>query len=261
MRKFQLLALLVATLFVFTACEKESLDIEPDFLEIENVDGGAAIARTSDQLPTTIQELRDAGIPVSNAIAAIVNNDLNTLLEAAALSSNLTRQNRRILRQQGFSGRQFRNQLPRINNQYLALVATIEGQNPVEPTDPVEPGVSPTLTDAQQAFVDRFSIPQDVLDELIARNSLDRIINREQIQLSNPGDIVPLGNDLFEITIATDQGTNTTRVTRTRAQLEGNFSFQYLFDSLFDSRLQTPNTADTFDRMGREVFQALLDTL
>jgi len=267
MKKLNLFALLFATVFMFTACEKESFEIDENPLEVENFEEGTANIRTSG-LPTTIQDLRDAGIAVSNNIANIVNNDLTALLDAAALSANPTRANRRTLRQLGFRGGQIRNQLPRINNEYLALVASLQNQDPdpdpnqdPDPTQNPDPGVDPSLTVEQQAFVDRFSIPQDVLDELIARNSLDNIIEREQTQLSNPANIVALGNDLFEVTVGINQGTGTTRVTRTRAQLEGTFSFQYLFSSLFDTRLQTPNTAETFDRMGREVFQALLDSL
>jgi len=112
MRKLNLVALLFATMFFFTACEKESLEIENESFDIESYEGLSAGVRTSTaNLPTTIDELRDAGVAVSNNIANIVNNDLNTLLDAAALSANLTRQNRRALRRQGFRGGQIRNQL------------------------------------------------------------------------------------------------------------------------------------------------------
>jgi len=241
---------------MFTSCEKDEFNFDyNDEIQLS--------ARSSNaDLPATIEELREAGVRVSNRIASIANNDLNTLLEAAALSANLTRENRRLLRQQGFRGNQIRNVLPRINREYLELVASLENQDGTfDPEVNTEPGTAPGLTADQQDFVDRFSIPQDVLDELIRLGSLDNIIEREQTQLSNPANIVALGNDLFEITVGINQGTGTTRVTRTRAQLEGTFSFQYLFSSNFDSRLQTPNTAETFDRIGREVFQALLDSL
>jgi len=264
MKKYNLYVLLFAVAALFASCEKEPIDSN-DYLEDETTT--EVVLRSSTELPTTINELREAGINVSNNIANIVNNDLETLLEAAALAADGSKANRKK--------NQIRNALPRINRQYLELVEELQnggnddgGTDAGQGTDTNQgagplptPGTDASLTIEQQAFVDRFSIPQDVLDELIARNSLDNIIEREQTQLSNPANLVVLGDDLFEISVGINQGTGTTRVTRTRAQMEGTFSFQYLFSSFFDSRLQTPNTAETFDRIGREVFQALIDSL
>jgi len=156
MRKSKLFGLLVATLFMFTSCEKESLDIDQDYSQIESIEGdyanGQAGIRTPG-LPTTIDELRDAGINVSPRIASIVNNDLDALLAAAALSANPNRPNRRALRQLGFRGRQIRNVLPRINRQFLDLVASLENpdenpdENPAPGPDPVDPGVILQLED------------------------------------------------------------------------------------------------------------------
>jgi len=227
MKTYKLYTLFFAVMLVFASCEKESVDYD---VQNEGISTELSI-RSSVELPTTIQELRDAGV-----------------------------------RRQGFTNRQIRNQLPRIHAEYLALVESLQNQQPDPMDDPADeqlpdPGTDPALTQVQQDFVNRFSIPQDVLDELIARNSLDRLIEREQTQLSNPSNLVVLGPNLFEVSVGINQGTGTTRVTRTRAQMEGTFSFQYLFSSGFDTRLQTPNTAATFDRIGREVFQALIDSL
>jgi len=268
MKAYNLYVTLFALVLLFASCEKEPID-HVDYTEDVTT---SVLVRSSIDLPTTIDELREAGIGVSNRIENIVNNDLVTLLEAAALAADPSKENRRALRQQGFKKNQIRNALPRINRQYLELVEELQNQandnggtdnggtdagqgtDTDQGTGPLPtPGTDPSLTVEQQAFVDRFSIPQDVLDELIARNSLDNIIAREQTQLSNPANLVVLGNDLFEISVGI--------VTRTRAQMEGTFSFQYLFSSFFDTRLQTPNTAETFDRIGREVFQALIDSL
>lgn len=271
MKNLKFLAYFFAIALAFVSCEKETFDNAP--LNDENTE--IATTRSSGiseilNIVSSIDELRDLGIRVRNGLENRVDGDLNELISAATLAKAGGRANRNALRAQGFTNRQIR-QLRRLFNNIQDFLDMTDpnddtGNDTGNDNDPntdtdTDPGSDPQLTQAQQDFVDRFSIPQDVLDELIARNSLDRIIEREQTQLSNPANIVPLGDDLFEVSVGINQGTETTRVTRTRAQMEATFSFQYLFSSGFDTRLQTPNTAATFDRMGREVFQALLDSL
>jgi len=207
-------------------------------------------ANTFTSVPSTIEEARAAGIRITTQVARL--GDLETLLTRSLVRTGfLDTLNSRDI----FELRRLRRVFEAIQEVVGAGGGDTDPDPDPNPDPDQDPGSDPSLTAAQQAFVNRFGIPQDVLDELIARNSVDRLISREQRQLSNPRDLVVLGPDLFEVTIGINQGTDTTRVTRTRAQLEGNFSFGYLFDS------QTPNTAETFDRMGREVFQALLDSL
>jgi len=95
MKKFNLYVLLFAIAGLFASCEKEPID-SFDYLEDETT--SVVSQRSTIDLPTTIDELRDAGIPVSNKIANIVNNDLATLLEAAALAADPSKKNRRKIK-------------------------------------------------------------------------------------------------------------------------------------------------------------------
>ncbi len=229
-------------------------------------------SETPTSVPTTIDEARAAGIEISDRVARL--GDLNTLLT-------------RSLVRTGFLDTLSRGdatELRRIRREFADLVEQIEAGGNQDPGNEPGPevdqgagsdqgagndqdnggdqdtgndqGVGDTqgLTTEQADFVNRFRVPQDVLDELTRLNSLDRVIGRVARQLSNPSNIVALGNGLFEDSIGINQGTITTRVVRTRDQLVANFSFGYLFDSLFNSRAQTPNTAATFDRIAEEVF-------
>jgi len=140
MKKLSLFMLFAVALTMFTSCEKDHFAADP--YEQESIEG---YAKSNSNLPTTIDDLRTAGIAVSNNIANIVNNDLGALLEAAELAANISKKNRRKLRRLGFKGGQIKNQLPRIYHEYLALVESLENQDTGTNPDPAdEPTDEPT---------------------------------------------------------------------------------------------------------------------
>jgi len=134
----------VFVLGTITSCEKDVILTE----EIEIADDASSvngsIALRSSLAFETINDLRAAGIRVSRSLQNAVNNNVQTLLDAATLST--TRNGRRTLRRRGF-GRRLINQLRRIATEVENLQT--EDPNPDPSPDPVptEPGVILQIAD------------------------------------------------------------------------------------------------------------------
>jgi len=126
----------VFALGTITSCEKDViLDEEIEIADDASFARGSVTQKNSTAFET-IDDLRAAGIRVSRSLQNAVNNNVQTLLDAAALST--TRNGRRTLRRRGF-GRRLINQLRRI-------AAELENLETEEPTpDPVpDPTPDPT---------------------------------------------------------------------------------------------------------------------
>jgi len=123
MRKLNLMALVAVLSLSFFSCDREEI---VEFEQFETEQTLTAQTRSVTDMFQTIDDLRAAGVSVSRRLDNRVNNDLQTLLNAAELST--TRAGRRQLRRQGFNGRLIR-QLRRIASQIEALEAA-------DPTDP-----------------------------------------------------------------------------------------------------------------------------
>ncbi len=124
-------------LFLTSSCEKDNF-VPNEFAAEETI----TLRSEQADLPTTIRELRQAGVRVPARLARIFNNDLAALLRAAEQST--TRRGRRALRRQGLNTRDIRN-LQRIFREFQALVDSVApgGDNGDNPADEDPTGLTP----------------------------------------------------------------------------------------------------------------------
>jgi len=143
----------------------EALSIEKNFNDVPGLD-----------TLESINDLRNAGVAVSNSLARRVNNSLPALLNAADLSTS--RRGRRTLRNQRFRRFQIR-ELQRIAAQIENLVIVVD--DPVDPDpapapDPVEPGVILQIADLNLSADAELALSFRGAATGSVRNAIDRTV-------------------------------------------------------------------------------------